>query len=1247
MEEQDLTPEELAELEERLLRQMHSQRLQLESIRQLQRSTQSGTIAALRRDSPSYQPNTPSQSTEDESLSEEDIQEILEERSFAKMMEKYAYAVYPDIYNEAVQKPNYDPEYWSWSLKHLVPVYTKGMSAHMLTTRKVMYNDVLYRNGNRNTLNRNRNKEGHKERFYAIQDPNYVPRGMKTIVLRSNIPRPVEVIERTATSRLVKKNLVSQGLSRVKHDPNARYLASSLTVGDLRTYEPDIGLDVPGLDTLTERAFFNGAVTETEYVIDMDYFQNADYNENTFRDIIIKTLFQLSSNDETKDNLPPYYSLYLWYGHPEITRVDATTGETYTIEAVQQRTFVTSGTVFDFDQNFNINENLRDLIYKKSGSDVIELQSFLSDMDRFVIQRVDLTRSGGCEAMVRHYLENPTRSKTHSAFTLSWGKVINYHQKGNGCFIKILNEQGKIDNGEPFARTYRQLWRELSLDTYEEQLTFEQASEIAETKGYRLIIYNTDGEIIYPSDNIYTGPKLMVMFYEDHYFHVTRLIEKTEKQKPSYRCEECRKCEECANNEKICSKCNGCKECKTGNDRNWETVLVYYDLETVFIEEAGSESYLRPYSLSWNVEYGKLKKTNFVDPNYTVNLDVPKITIFDKMFKDLRSLGPYKRFKLVAYNGSGFDHILLFKYLVQGGYSVINHPNASGRVYNMKFWIPHNNSSKTPTFSILEVWDPMLFIMKSLNDASRDFGFKEKKLPYDHEEVQKFYSQGLLKQFLQENEKLIVSYNSQDVTLLKNFTEKLIDTIHQITNISKYDILNTPTISALCYKIWNKGNKFITNAAPSVDIDEKIRSASVGGRVEGVPGIYHGEFVMRDVVSLYPTVMKNNYFPCGNILIAKSEEQLLEYWSKGLLGFLNIRYDQTSLSTEHTILPERIEKLYWIKGQGQGFVPRVTVELLQKYNADIEIIPDEDGVYGIFWSDQGKVFEDYVKQLENKKNEQDLFKKNKDPKYNQSLREMLKLMLNSLSGKVIQKQFKRITNMAKSEKEFVELLDHLREGDYKNWTDKRMAITPLGKNIAFVEYTDKDRYVKPKPSQLGVFIYAYARAYMFEQVFSKTHVYYTDTDSAVISKEDDLKLENSLKPDNRDKVFGDLELEEGIYRIDENTVKTTTDFDIVLVIAPKIYALYKGNYVAKYRVKGVKKTDEFYDPDDDTWKIIEKIETDEDGNITKYIRNVEKFYELLSRRFEQPDFKVKIRGWQFRKRIVEGELTHHYITKNI
>jgi hypothetical protein len=115
-----------------------------------------------------------------------------------------------------------------------------------------------------------------------------------------------------------------------------------------------------------------------------------------------------------------------------------------------------------------------------------------------------------------------------------------------------------------------------------------------------------------------------------------------------------------------------------------------------------------------------------------------------------------------------------------------------------------------------------------------------------------------------------------------------------------------------------------------------------------------------------------------------------------------IKFNQRNLNKN--ILPRRQKSgiLDWTDKEEQTlFLNTVDIVELQKNNCEFEIIEDEDNFYFSHVINGSELFKCvlYFKQI---KEEQDKYKNNKDSRYNPVLRQMAKLFLNSLSGKVIQ-----------------------------------------------------------------------------------------------------------------------------------------------------------------------------------------------------------------------------------------------------
>lgn len=153
---------------------------------------------------------------------------------------------------------------------------------------------------------------------------------------------------------------------------------------------------------------------------------------------------------------------------------------------------------------------------------------------------------------------------------------------------------------------------------------------------------------------------------------------------------------------------------------------------------------------------------------------------------------------------------------------------------------------------------------------------------------------------------------------------------------------------------------------------------------------------MVDVVSLYPSVMMdpNSKFPIGDCRFVF--KQNLENF-----GFYQIECQQRS--DKPNILPKRnyedpTQPLDWkCKTKEIFFCTTVDIEVLRKAGNYVKVISGyefESFITG------DKLF-NCLNVFKNEKIKQDCYKSIDSPKYNVAMREVCKLYLNSLSGKVI------------------------------------------------------------------------------------------------------------------------------------------------------------------------------------------------------------------------------------------------------
>jgi hypothetical protein len=266
---------------------------------------------------------------------------------------------------------------------------------------------------------------------------------------------------------------------------------------------------------------------------------------------------------------------------------------------------------------------------------------------------------------------------------------------------------------------------------------------------------------------------------------------------------------------------------------------------------------------------------------------------------------------------------------------------------------------------------------------------------------------------------------------------------------------------------------------------------------------------------------------------------------------------------------------------------------------------------GIYWEDaSSELFSYYFKEIVSMKKTQDLYKKNKDSRYNPALRECCKIIMNALSGKLIQRLFEDEKCLIRNEKELNLFKKKIRQD-----TQKYISIGPAKIGIG------KKNDVKPNmPTIWGILIYSYSRSYMYNTILSKVNkeeIYGMDTDSAFLSHNAYQNL-----PKN---IFGE---EFGLFKEEIlEYVQPNEKGPYGIFVAPKCYCFYKidsqgKETIIKARFKGIN---------------INKDKVIADPCIANQIRKTQlNCIELHRLYFDDNAVTVKIGIHTFRK-LVSGE----------
>jgi hypothetical protein len=448
------------------------------------------------------------------------------------------------------------------------------------------------------------------------------------------------------------------------------------------------------------------------------------------------------------------------------------------------------------------------------------------------------------------------------------------------------------------------------------------------------------------------------------------------------------------------------------------------------------------------------------------------------------------------------------------------------------------------------------------------------------------------------------------------------------------------TMPSLVFKYWPFNQKALMDVAPlhftldgtttaeNYDILNKqaekfskfCRKAAIGGRAQvfrkGKHQSYNGgRFMCLDANGLYPFVMMapECYYPIGQAIWTNKEVH-------GKLGIYRCDIpSQAKLPTkvvparlddkgnviqyrsdikftplfprEEYIAPEtdpRIHKYDWdtkepLRNYNLSSVKLQTLrEAFKEYDPEnLKNIKVYDGYY---WEKcSNKVFYDYIKRFAEIKMEETR-KRNLGLSYNKSLLNMVKFILVSLSGKLLERPIEKENKLLFKEEDYVNFYATHSKVDFQSVEGALL----MGGNI-------KIDYLKSKPLHLGVFLYDYAQRHMYLSIWSKsTTKILTDTDSCLVnSKSPDIATLLELGEDNvsSDPLLGEFGRFHMGNKFGEFKDEFATDMQFpvneVYAIAPKFYLCNcldnLGREIREIEVAG--KT--YYTSDD--INIVEKI----------------------------------------------------------
>lgn len=611
---------------------------------------------------------------------------------------------------------------------------------------------------------------------------------------------------------------------------------------------------------------------------------------------------------------------------------------------------------------------------------------------------------------------------------------------------------------------------------------------------------------------------------------------------------------------KIDSELNDALEAKKGVD--YKEHVIVFDYETTYDHVTGT---IEPYALGFiafdpeghkdgdfTMEAEKVTQIIRNDGDNNNSVTAPLIDL-------LCAAPPDIRYTLVSFNGARFDHYMLARAANNRGLLHSVFATAQGGIRSLMI-------GRHCTLDLAKLCPGT-----SLKGACKGFKTAPEKMDgFSHQLPQEARTQGKLFEWIKENRPLLSEYLYRDILSTASLFIRLTNTL---TDLTGAPCIGSRAVGTIGGHAWEKMNQCCELPAAVKDeaLDKLIRTGVTGGRVQSyVDKVPHKKIVLEeasmvDFASLYPTVMdavpaaaelfnpedRWGHYPSAPGLLqlktqlratigptgAKSKEHkaiaakikalkescaeptAVQDYTPGDVGLFDCTIHSQPPNLPN-IIPRRAEgePLDWdYRGPIRSQITHTEISLIRRYGGTVEVHS------GLVWPvhTQG-VFSPYVQSLAKIKDEQDSLAKD-DPKANPALRSVVKLLLNSASGKCCQANYDDTVVLAKGSGAQLAAEAKMRQDCPRTWI-------PLGGETCLIvgkKAEDKVYTARAKPSILAVFIYSYSRALVW-RTLCQHNCLYSDTDSGLFAKQDYEALRKAfpgLDPTGRKKKLGDLEQE--------------------------------------------------------------------------------------------------------------------------
>lgn len=466
---------------------------------------------------------------------------------------------------------------------------------------------------------------------------------------------------------------------------------------------------------------------------------------------------------------------------------------------------------------------------------------------------------------------------------------------------------------------------------------------------------------------------------------------------------------------------------------------------------------------------------------------------------------PETKFFVYGFNNSAFDDYKLLEHLLCNENIKPNIFTFSNRLF-----LTWNNICTRDIFKMIppQSLDRFCknFKINNAKKADHDFKFEELNLYYNNKGPEAF-----MKYLKDVHYKEMEIYNIYDVLSIQegfHMLRKFLTNGSIKHLFDEGDFEESMTLGMFANKGFKKS--WVGNIKPCTTYANynewyENRQAARAGISFSIKKIFKADIpdelrFLIDVVSLYPYIMLHllNYYPYGPY--TKTDK-----FVPGFIGnYLCTDIDQRILGKNLNIVAVKVFKgndkigvydYITKKIIPEAWVNSIDMDQLTKYGCTFKV---KRGYYWTKSASGKKIFGPYLDLFRIIKQQQDVYKASKDSRYNPGLREFAKMMMNIISGKIIQRFAYEAVNELfmlgdqEKEKKFYRKYKDVVVSTYNN-----QYMILKGKKDLKTLY--KNKPIKDDTQMLGICTYAYARKHMYDFSIYKCDPAIIETDSSCIN----------------------------------------------------------------------------------------------------------------------------------------------------